>query len=546
MAFFGRIFRQGGLNHYRRGIVLYNQRAYEEAADAFERAIGEIQDPSNPYHNLGLFYIAEARAKLGRSLLQQDRRDEAASQFQRALEAGYQYPDLHYLLGRIFEDMDALPDARAQYEMALQINPGYAEARVHLIAVLWRGEPTGSFDEHLQVLQKNGFALPPDLRCDTQDTLTEEQVQHLLDQTRRREESLDHAQRAVDAYDSGDASTAIAEMRAAVEERPGYADLRCRLGILLAEKGEIEDARAQFAHAIEINPMYVDARLQCGILELRNGRAENALAHLEVAVEGQPDYPESRLFLALAQLRLARLDDCGHTLRDLQEAHPSFRSATFLEGCRVQLIDDAVLTGRAAAASVQDWGLHREATLQRLEDPSAQGSYREARTREASASSLRSLGLALLVRGRAAEAEDPLRRAVAAASDDAWARLALARTLLALGHPSAARHELEPAVANAAAGVVLRLWWGRCCWSEGRRDEAISLWREGIPCANGDATLGERAASTDPFLDYVLGVAYLHQRQAEHARRAFARVLQDDPYHSTARVIADDAWVESL
>lgn len=546
MALFGRLFRRGGLDHYRQGIVFYNQRAYAEAAEAFERAIAEIQDLNNPYHNLGLFYVAEARAKLGRVLLEQNRLDEAAGQFQRALEAGYRYPDLHYLLGRIFEEMEAWPDAAAQYQLALQINAGYGEARAHLVAVLWRSGTMDGLDAHLNALVEAGFQLPPGLRPLPQTGLNEAQVTFLLDQTRRREESFDHARRAVDAYDAGDASTAIAEMRAAVEERPGYADLRCRLGILLTEKGDDDDARAQLEHAIEINPNYVEARLQCGILELRCGNAARALEHLQVAAERQPDYPETLLFLALAQLREARLEESGRTVRELRRQHPNFTSGGFLESCEAQISNGAFLSGQAAAATPQDWGLHREAALHRLEDPAQPGTYREARSADPTASSLRSYGLALLVRGRAAEAVDPLRRAVEGAPGDGWARLALARAHLALGRAADARRHLEPALAGAAPTPVLRLWWGRCCWSEGLRDEAITVWREGTAALRGDQPAVGAGPGVDPFLDFVLGLAYLHTGQAQRARQSFARVLEDDPYQTLARVVADDAWVESL
>ena len=135
VSLLGRLFSRGGMEHYRRGILLFNQKEYEQAAKEFETALTAISDRNNPYHSLGRFYAAEAHAKLGISLHEQGRLAEARAQFETALDQGYRYPDLHYFLARILEGDARQEEAEQHCREALEINNGYLEARA-LLAML--------------------------------------------------------------------------------------------------------------------------------------------------------------------------------------------------------------------------------------------------------------------------------------------------------------------------------------------------------------------------------------------------------------------------
>src|SRR5207247_234484 len=67
---------------------------------------------------------------------------------------------------------------------------------------------------------------------------------------------------------AGDVEGAIQALTHAVGERPGYADLRCRLAGLLLEAGRLDGARAHLRVALELNPRYLEARLLAARTEL--------------------------------------------------------------------------------------------------------------------------------------------------------------------------------------------------------------------------------------------------------------------------------------
>ena len=77
MSLLGRLFARGGMEHYRRGILLFNQKDYERAVQEFEICLSSLGDRSDPYQNLGRFYAAEAHAKLGLALHEQGKLPEA-------------------------------------------------------------------------------------------------------------------------------------------------------------------------------------------------------------------------------------------------------------------------------------------------------------------------------------------------------------------------------------------------------------------------------------------------------------------------------------
>ena len=88
------MFGRGVNPHYRRGIVAFNREDYDEAIEAFERAIASIPDHSDPYYSLGVFYATEARGKLGLALLRKGEDEGAAQVLAKALEENHDYPDL--------------------------------------------------------------------------------------------------------------------------------------------------------------------------------------------------------------------------------------------------------------------------------------------------------------------------------------------------------------------------------------------------------------------------------------------------------------------
>src|SRR5436305_817303 len=97
--------------------------------------------------------------------------------------------------------------------------------------------------------------------------------QHAGDYARAEQEFDRALAEALARQQAGDLHGAVAALERAVAERPGYADLRCRLAGLLAESGRPDDARQHLRVALELNPRYLEARLLAARVELESGDA---------------------------------------------------------------------------------------------------------------------------------------------------------------------------------------------------------------------------------------------------------------------------------
>ncbi|HEX7879313.1 MAG TPA: tetratricopeptide repeat protein, partial [Candidatus Eisenbacteria bacterium] len=251
MSFLTRIFGARTNEHYTRGIVHFNRQEYDNAVGEFELAVAEIQDHADPDYELARFYSAEAHAKLGLARLRTGDRALAEAEFRKALEVSDQFPDLHYHLG-VLAEQDGRPDeAEQRLRHALAIHPDYVEARGYLgLTLLGRGRADEAREEIAEAARRglplpDGFALIP--AADVPAALVDE----LRTQIEKQSIGSMVLSNALESYSVGQVEAAITELDAAVKEHPTYADLRCRLGRLLAETGKHEEALAQFAAALE-------------------------------------------------------------------------------------------------------------------------------------------------------------------------------------------------------------------------------------------------------------------------------------------------------
>ncbi len=79
--------------------------------------------------------LVQGLITLGKLYLRTNRRLDAQARFQQVLQMGYDYADVHYLLGCIYRDEGHKQQARESYRKALQINAGYRAAREALASL---------------------------------------------------------------------------------------------------------------------------------------------------------------------------------------------------------------------------------------------------------------------------------------------------------------------------------------------------------------------------------------------------------------------------
>jgi Tfp pilus assembly protein PilF len=267
-------------------------------------------------------------------------------------------------------------------------------------------------------------------------------------------------------------------------------------GFQRLEANRLPDAARAFEAALARNPRDADALGGLGIVRLREGRLAEARGLLERAIAADPsraanwrqalDGASYSLELAegRAQLRRGEVDAAEATLR-----RAAARDATDRTDAEVALGEVALRRNDPVAAEQR----FRAALARRPGfQPATQGLERalrqQGRTAEADQLSrrLRAAAPALAtdanrLRGEAARTPDPtgqvalLRGAVAAAPDDPWARLDLARALARQGAGTEARALVEEGLARPQPSADAIFAAALFAEEQGRASDAAAL-----------------------------------------------------------------------
>ena len=220
----------------------------------------------------------------------------------------------------------------------------------------------------------------------------------------------------------GHLERAVRENVAAVEIAPGSVEGRLRLARALMEQGRYVAAIGQIQAALGIDPDAPDSLLLLGHAHSRDGHPERAVAPLERLVKRRPGHFAGHFNLAVAyaqQDRYAEASEHFGAALDLDPRHPMARLSAAKAAVNLRAFQHALDLTKA-------W---TDAT------PEAVDGYEVYYLR----------GIALRELGNVADAEQTLRRAVAANGDAAEARQALGELLAQRGHPAEAREHLERA-----------------------------------------------------------------------------------------------------
>jgi protein O-mannosyl-transferase len=162
-----------------------------------------------------------------------DRQDfpDATAQFQAALAVNPSSADAENLLGGMSVHQGRNDDAARHFAAAVQISPGYLDARRNYASTLSAlGRTADAITQYQQAV-----ALDPS------DPDTREALGVLLCNQRR--------------YDD-----AVVQLQAALALQPNYAEAHNALGVALFNQGHLDDAITHFQFALKLKPAYADAR----------------------------------------------------------------------------------------------------------------------------------------------------------------------------------------------------------------------------------------------------------------------------------------------
>jgi tetratricopeptide (TPR) repeat protein len=198
---------------------------------------------------------------------------EAIAEYQAALEIEPNYPEAHFNLGSALAHSgmpEKLPDAIAEYQEALRLKPDYVEAHYNLANVLSQlpGRLPDAIAQYREALR-----IEPDLA--------------------EAHANLGNALAQI----PGRLPDAIAEYQAALRLKPGLARQRVNLANALSQiPARLPDAITEYQEALRIDPGLAEAHFYLATALSRTpGRLPDAIAECEMALRLSPDLPAQKL-----------------------------------------------------------------------------------------------------------------------------------------------------------------------------------------------------------------------------------------------------------
>jgi Tfp pilus assembly protein PilF len=215
-----------------------------------------------------------------------DRRDYVAAlaDLREVVDNHPHFADVRHLMGLCFSFLGQPDAALEQFDTALEENDCYIEAHLNRAITL---NELGRYDEAKDAFERAA-------EC-------EERVGGRFSSSESARIANGHASTA-DLYLAAAApEQAAEELRKALEMRPGFHDLRNRLGEALMQAGELEAAKDELQRVLEGNGRFVRARLNLGLVHLRMDERESAREQWEEAKAQDPNSPQVRAYLRLLE-----------------------------------------------------------------------------------------------------------------------------------------------------------------------------------------------------------------------------------------------------
>lgn len=237
---------------------------------------------------------ADARLLLGSLLMEAGERAESLGNLGEGVRLRPKSAEAHNAFGEAHHAFGDLPRARAEFEIAVGLDPAFSQGRVNLASVLLeQGEARAAaphLDRALRLLgQKPDAAYPLYLRAKI-------------------------------FAESRDAAKAVHDLEQAVALRPDFAEAWSDLGESRKALANDEGAVAAFQKAVELDPSDAVARTRFGTLLLSLDRPHDAVAHLREAARLDPKN-QSALYGLQSALRqdgqLAQAEEAKRRLAEL-------------------------------------------------------------------------------------------------------------------------------------------------------------------------------------------------------------------------------------
>jgi protein O-mannosyl-transferase len=329
---------------------------------------------------------AVAHVNLSVVLLKQGRLDEAMTHCQIALQINPNFAEAHNNLGLLLVRKGRYDEAITQYHIALGIEPQDAGMRFNLGTALAK---SGKLDEAVTQYQI-ALRIRPD-NADGHNNLAT-----AFGQMGKLDEEIGQYQIALqinpnDAkgrltlgsllLQKGRVDEAINQFQKSLQIKPDDANVQVNLGGAYLQEGKMDEAIVHYQRALQISPNYAEVHNNLGLLLLNSGKMEEASAHFQKAVQLAPNNPQVLKTVAwvLSTSPAASLRDGGKAVQLAQRANdlvgggnPDFLrtlAAAFAEAGRFNEAKSCAQKAIGLARSVgrQDWAQELNQDLNRYQ-----------------------------------------------------------------------------------------------------------------------------------------------------------------------------------
>lgn len=225
-----------------------------------------------------------------------ERRDfvAALSDFREVVDNHPHFADVRQMMGLCLSFLGQPDAALEQFDRALEENACYVEALLHKAITL---NELGRYDEARETFERAA-------EC-------EGRLEGRFPTSVSARIANAHASVGDLYMAASPPAEAAAELRRALELRPGFHDIRNRLGEALMQLGSLEEARAEFERALEGNGRFFRARLNLGLVSYREGDLERAREEWEECRSQDPNSAQVRSYLRLLESQAEHAGDAS-------------------------------------------------------------------------------------------------------------------------------------------------------------------------------------------------------------------------------------------
>jgi tetratricopeptide (TPR) repeat protein len=212
-----------------------------------------------------------------------------------------QYPDdalLHNVSGACYASLDEIDKAISSYNIALTINPNYAEAQNNLGITLHK---KGDIDEAV-IIYKNALLVKPNYA--------------------EAQNNLGNAFK-----DLGKLDLAIELYVKAIVIKPDFPEAFDNLVFVLKEFDQLEVAIKSYHNVITANPKLSEAHYNLGLVLQMSNEHEEAIKCYEKAIAIKPNYAEAYNNIGIVYKELGQLEDAIKSYEKSLTINPNFAEA---------------------------------------------------------------------------------------------------------------------------------------------------------------------------------------------------------------------------